>query len=321
MLGRQNHWERHIGYVAMMTIGLVIYIGCGQDVNQSRDSGNAVGYTMDFGLSERDSTVNTPDYTIDFGLPERDSSVSTGHCNRLAEAFTQRTEPEGEPPFLGTLFVHAGLIIDSDPSAFVDLSYRGVESRTMFDRRTGAFGDYDAHLFNTRFGSSKTVEFQVNTEFTRNEAEAEARVYARVIGQLPGFLFRDLQTVWIHKGNEPFGGGNHNLLIHVEQGAQYIADGLLGEAFLHEASHTSMDAYHQSEPLWQEAQNSDVNSISNYAQEFPEREDVAETVPMYLAARFWSDRIPESLHQTIVRTIPNRILYLDCQRLSVDILQ
>ena len=305
----------------MVVVGVLVYVGCGQDAHQSHDSENTPDALIDFGVGEQDASVNTPDALIDFGGSEQDASVSTGHCVQLAEAFTQQTEPDGEPPFVGTLFVHAGLIIDSDPTAFTDLSYAGVESRMMFDRRTAAFGAYDAHLFNTRFGSSKTVEFQVNTEFTRTAAEDEARRYAHTIGQLPGFLFRDLQTVWIHKGNELFGGGNQNLLIHAGQGAQYIADGLLGEAFLHEASHTSMDSYHLFEPLWHQAQLSDVNSISNYARDFPEREDVAETVPMYLAARFWSDRIPESLHQTIVRTIPNRMLYLDCQGLSVDILQ
>jgi hypothetical protein len=327
----------------IVAIGVLFYFGCVQEVSQSDEVESTPDYTIDAAVPEGDASVNTPDYTIDaavpegdasvntpdytidaamdVAVPEQDGSVSTGHCDGLAEAFTQQMDPEGEPPFVGTLFVHAGLIIESDPTAFTDLSYAGVESRTMFDRRTAAFGEYDAHLFNIRFGSSKIVEFQVNTEFTRTAAEDEARRYAYTIGQLPGFLFRDLQTVWIHKGNELFGGGNQNLLIHVGQGAQYIADGLLGEVFLHEASHTSMDAYHLFDSLWQAAQNSDVHSISNYARDFPEREDVAETVPMYLAARFWADRIPESAYQTIVRTIPNRMLYLDCQGLSVDILQ
>ena len=321
-----------------VVVGVLVYVGCGEYAHQSQDSEHTPDAAIDFEMGERDASVNTPDAVIDFGMGEQDVSVntldalidfggreqdasaSTMHCDGLAGAFTQQTDPEGEPPFVGTLFVHAELIIDSDPTAFTDLSYAGVESRTMFDRRTAAFGEYDAHLFNTRFGSSKTVEFQVNAEFTRTAAEDEARRYAYTIGQLPGFLFRDLQTVWIHKGNELFGGGNQNLLIHVGQGAQYIADGLLGEVFLHEASHTSMDAYHLFEPLWQAAQNSDVNSISYYARDFPEREDVAETLPMYLAARFWSDRIPESVYQTIVRTIPNRMIYLDCQGLNVDIL-
>ena len=34
---------------------------------------------------------------------------------------------------------------------------------------------------------------------------------------MPTVLRTDVETVWIHKGEEPWGGGNNNLLIHVDQ--------------------------------------------------------------------------------------------------------
>jgi len=90
-----------------------------------------------------------------------------------------------------------------------------------------------------------TTEIQVNPEFGNSEvALAEAEKYAEVIGRLPTALRNDVETVWIHKGTEPFGGGNNNLLIHIGQAEIYMNDGILEETFVHEASNTSLDASH-----------------------------------------------------------------------------
>ncbi len=71
-----------------------------------------------------------------------------------------------------------------------------------------------------------------------------------MIGQLPTVLRKDVQTVWIHKGNKPFGGGNQNLLIHIIQGEKYISEGILEETLVHEACHTSLDLDHGNAKGW-----------------------------------------------------------------------
>ena len=55
----------------------------------------------------------------------------------------------------------------------------------------------------------------------------------------------------------------------------------------------------------------DGNFISTYARDYPNREDVAESFPMYYAQRYKPTRIPQSLRETIIKTMPNRILYFD----------
>ena len=47
------------------------------------------------------------------------------------------------------------------------------------------------------------------------------------MGRLPTALRAEVETVWIHKGVEPFGGGNYNLLIHTSKSGLYEADGIL----------------------------------------------------------------------------------------------
>jgi hypothetical protein len=279
---------------------------------------------------EEDSSV--PAHATDAGSTDPADVNSTPHSEDASDAdvaivheactlpFSVATSRAATPPYSGTSFISPDIITDADPTSFVDLAYTGQANRTMFDRRTASFNAVNAYLFDAQFGANTNVEIQVNPEFTQAEAEQEARYYAASIGRLPAFLFRDLRTVWIHKGMNAFGGGNDNLLIHTGQGQSYAASGFLEEIFLHEAAHTSMDAYHASTPRWQEAQTADGVAISTYARENSLREDVAETLVPYLAQAFRSDRINAEDLAKIQEAIPARIQYLDCLNLSMDLL-
>lgn len=216
------------------------------------------------------------------------------------------------PPFNGTIFLDPDIVTPEDPTTFVSLTPAGRGTRQMYDRRSG-WVNLNAFLFRARFSdSARVVEVQANPEFrTAAAAQATAEKYLPAIGQLPAALRRDLRTVWLHFGNNPFGGGNNNLLIHDGQGDRYIRDGILEETFIHEACHTSLDADHANAPGWTAAQAADPDFISTYARDNPTREDIAETYLLYLALRYRPDRISRSLAATIARTVPNRIKYFD----------
>ena len=157
-------------------------------------------------------------------------------------------------------------------------------------------------------------EIQVNPEFgSTDNALAEALKYGEEIGRLPTVLRKDVETVWIHKGTKPFGGGNNNLLIHTGQASDYINEGILEETFIHEAAHTSLDSSHAFSSGWISAQKSDCNFISSYAKDYPQREDIAESFLPWVAVKYRSDQISEGLKDTILQTIPNRIKYFDNQ--------
>jgi hypothetical protein len=210
------------------------------------------------------------------------------------------------------------IITASDPTTFQALSPKGQGNRTMFDRRANAFVQFQAYLFDATFSDGLSAEIQVNPEFGSSEAaRVEAEKYAIVIGRIPKALRIDVLTVWIHKGMEPFGGGNNNLLIHVGQGDAYIADGILEETFVHEAAHTSLDAAHAASAGWLSAQAKDVNFISTYARDNPTREDVAESVLPWLAVRYRARRISPAQITKIQRAIPNRLAYFDSLNLVV----
>lgn len=217
------------------------------------------------------------------------------------------------------MFNWPNLITEDTPSRLQALVDDGTGLRLMFDRREGWVWR-EPFLFQASYSDGLSVEFQVNPEFGSLEAaRAEALFYAEVIGRLPRPFRVEVETSWIHRGDGVFGGGNNNLLIHTGAVAQfYIQAGVLEEVFVHEAVHTSLDAIHAQSPGWIAAQQADPNFISDYARDFPEWEDLAESIVPWLVLRCAADRTaPTDLH--IIRTtIPNRIAYLDALELDLE---
>ena len=223
------------------------------------------------------------------------------------------------PPFDGTIFIDPDIVLESDPSAFINLIYKGIESRVMYDRRVEGWITIEPFLFMAFYDDSLNIEIQVNPEFgSKDIAKIEADKYAPVIGQLTTELRKDVETVWIHKGLKPFGGGNNNLLIHTDWAAKHYEDqGILEETFIHEASHTSLDSLHATSPGWLKAQEDDCKFISSYAEENPFREDISESYLPYFAIRYRPERIRKSLKDSIEKAIPNRIKYFDAQSFNM----
>jgi hypothetical protein len=235
----------------------------------------------------------------------------------IAFFFLSSTTPT-TPPFHGTIFIDPDILTAADPTTFTGLTYSGRSLRRMFDRRVDDWTWKTPYLFDAKFDDGLAVEIQVNAEFDSVEAaKAQAEKYAPVIGRLPTALRRDVETVWIHKGEKLFGGGNDNILIHTDQAALYEHDGILEEALVHEASHTSLDADHAAAPPWLAAQKADPTFISDYARDHPKREDIAESFLPYLAVRHRAGRISKRLAQKIEATMPHRIKYFDAQKLDL----
>lgn len=226
----------------------------------------------------------------------------------------------GAAPVLGdgSIFVDPDIVTAASPTSFAGLSYAGIGQRSMFDRRANSFVLNSAYLFNASFSDGRTVEIQVNSEFaSAASALKQASYYGRAIGQLPIALRTSLDTVWIHQGVQGFGGGNNNLLIHIGQADLYVASGILEEALIHEAVHTSIDAAHAASAGWLAAQQADRRHISRYAADNALREDFAETFLMWLGVRHFSDRMaPETVAQ-IEAGIPNRLAFLDRQNFDL----
>jgi hypothetical protein len=190
------------------------------------------------------------------------------------------------------------------------MNYSGQDWRWVFDRRANSFDWVYMHLFNATFADGLTSEIQVNTNDYAGQSVAavEADIYGRSVGRLPTSLRTDVDSITIHKGFQPFGGGNNNLLIHTDQAVTY--GGYLEEVLFHEATHTSYDADHASSPGWLTAQQNDPTFISTYAMDNPTREDVAESLLPWFAMRHTDALFPFQI-DAINSSIPNRLAYFD----------
>ena len=224
-----------------------------------------------------------------------------------------------KPPYWGTIFDFPDVINSSDPTTFQELIYVGRDNREMFDRRKGGrWINKKVFLFNAIY-EGRTIEIQVNPEFKNpNNAFQEAFFYSETIGRLPNFLLTNVKTVWIHKGNNDWGGGNENLLIHT--GDTDISEEIIEEVLIHEAAHTSLDWNWGgviNKTQWQKSKRKDKEYISEYAKEYPEREDVAESILPWIAVRYRLDRIPKIHAEIILKTIPNRLKFFDEQNFDM----
>ena len=218
-----------------------------------------------------------------------------------------------DPPFRGTVFISPDVLTPGDSSTFTGVAYTGRGQRDIYDRRVAAWITVNAYLFEARY-RGVTLEFQVNPEFgSVDAARAEVDAYAPVLGRLPAVMLSRALKVHVNAGNEPFGGNwrDQSFLIHTGRGADYRRRGFLEEVLFHEAGHVSLDGYHADAAGWRAAQAADAEFISTYARDFPDREDVAESVLPYFALRYRPDRLSASQRTAIREAIPNRIAYFD----------
>jgi len=228
------------------------------------------------------------------------------------------TESVIAQPYWGTIFIDSTIVTASDPTTWVSTTYSGQGPRVVYDRRIPGWTTINAYLFDIVWNDGLTTEAQVNPEFGNDSlAFIEANKYGIVIGRLPKCLREDVNSLWIHKGTESFGGGNFSILIHTGQSAIYETQGILEETLIHEASHTSLDAAHASSPGWLNAQNNDPNFISTYAANNPTTEDISESFLTWIMVRQCTQRVSQQNFDSISLNIPNRLAYFDSQILNL----
>ena len=93
-------------------------------------------------------------------------------------------------------------------------------------------------------------------------------------------------------------------------GLQGEREAFAEEIMAHEVAH-SADPLVLGTPEWTEAQELDGVAISEYAAEYPLREDFAETFLLYAVLRLLPERLPAGVADAIEQAIPNRLAYLD----------
>ena len=200
------------------------------------------------------------------------------------------------------------LIHKKDPSNFKKLRNLGVKRKVIYWNEK----EYDAFVFRGVYEKSHNIEFRVHTKF-KTKARREAIKYAKMAGQIPNFLRRYMRVITIFE--DPKAGGWYARANEIIVMAQHFQNTCAEEVLMHEAAHNTLDYWRSSGQIrkskWQKAAKADEFYISNYAKEFPNREDIAETIVPWIAVRCKSERIKKADYKKITEGIPNRLKVLD----------
>ncbi|MBL6604250.1 MAG: hypothetical protein ISQ43_04065 [Flavobacteriaceae bacterium] len=234
-----------------------------------------------------------------------------------------------DPPFSGTMWDLPDLITSSDYTVYSSSTYQGIETTMFYDKAIPAFINYPAHVFKVNFGDGLSVDFEIYTEFTQEEALAIIQKYAPLMGQLGKELRKNIKSIEFLKGEEVASAQRSNdlsyanITFHIdwlENIVQTRPDGdRTEELFIHEAAHLSIDPYVYSQQGWVDAVTLDGNYLSTYAKDNPDSEDIAETFQAYIAVKYFPERITSSLRDTILSTCLNRFKYFDSLNLDLSI--
>ena len=226
----------------------------------------------------------------------------------------------------GSEWKDGDIINKKDPSNFINLSFlekknvMGYDKRTLSNKYTkDGWGksSFTVFVFNGTFENSKDILINVNDEFKNNKkAKKQAIKWAKIYGQMPNFLKKNVKEIFIHKGNAGWAGGQGTIVIHTDyltnENKKYAE-----ELMFHELTHASLDWWwggSVNEEKWLNAVSTDKYYISEYAWELPGNEDLAETVLWWYASRCKVDRISKKNNEKVNKFLTNRFQYLDEQK-------
>ena len=225
-----------------------------------------------------------------------------------------QTMAQQTPPYAGTVYLDPGWLAPEDPTSLTEVTYRGQEFATLFDRRVNAFRYISTYSYSLNFSDEVSVVARVNTEFPQEDAPAIAEKWGNVLGQLPLGLLEGLGELHLQPGDQLMGGNDAtnptHVLIHTVHGDRNLSLGWAEEEVLHELAHAVLQ-HLQSTSAWLDAQSSDNCYISSYAADYPTQEDVAESLAPYLALKLRPERVRVSDQQKISDCIPARIAVFD----------
>lgn len=218
-------------------------------------------------------------------------------------------------PFLfrdGAAFIGPNTITESDPSTLQSVTFDRTETRVVPNNRFLVDTQTNVHIFQALYQNGTQFEMVVNQEITPfAEAERQARLYARILGQLDPVLIGGIRSVFIHPGDATFTSPSNGIVAHTGRAEkEFIPMGVLEEVMVHEAVHASIDRFYRGTGEWHQVQKSDVVFVSQYARDFAGSEDLTESYGAYLMVKKAS-RNDATRVQRIRNGIPNRIRFFE----------
>jgi hypothetical protein len=163
------------------------------------------------------------------------------------------------------------------------------------------------------FMDGTTVEIWTNPAVPDGKAtDALHTEVANAVAKLPRRMRNLLSHIIIHDGDEPAFAEDQGRFFVLYAGniARRLATHDLEETVFHEAAHATLDVPFASDLAWQEAQQSDGVFLTRYAEEWPMREDLAESALFAWAVLVHPGRLPIDVETAVKDRIPARLKVL-----------
>ena len=225
--------------------------------------------------------------------------------------------------------VDENYLTDADPTAYTRITYQGIEEgRSVLDMRSETGGDTgtvvtDVYVYDAGYSDHAGVRIYVLTEIGSEEVgRATAVKWAERLGRLPDAIRYVVTTLYIYPWPDapfPGRGGSGDIYLATVDGL----DSWWPRLLIHEAAHSleweaekilQLEAPLHESDGWVAAQEQDGVFPSEYAEEYPQREDFAESFELFAAVRLHradQNRVSRALVTQILRDIPARIAWID----------
>ena len=141
----------------------------------------------------------------------------------------------------------------------------------------------DAYLFDVHYDAGRWSIRFIPDSGDLDSVQEFVDGFAETLGRMPRALLSDLREVELMDGVDYAGGNGDQRIIHWGRDAEdpwVERDGWLEELLFHEGVHAVLDRKYLSSPGWIAAREADGAFISDYARDYPDREDLAETLLM-----------------------------------------
>jgi hypothetical protein len=247
--------------------------------------------------------------------------------------------------------IHMGIFYDlitpADSSSLIDFTYheRGIRYYEKMSLPEGCFHPFDCpetfsfdtsypfevHVFHAQYQNGQVIEFNMESSTSLEQASIWLEEFAMIYGRLPEILLRGLEAVLLVEGRGGVTGSAYHgwftTLANCGDCNLFQFD-RLEELILHELVHTTLDEGvirpNHLDPSTTAASLGLVNAtdwanqialdgtfVSMYAEENQRTEDLAESMLLYAAIRYYPNRLHPITPDAIRRYMPNRVAYLD----------
>ena len=215
-------------------------------------------------------------------------------------------------PFGGTVHTLPEMITADDPSTLTAVTFLGEVENEIWDHKVEEEFLVDAWAFRADFTHQTSVIFHANMSYGDFDiAEYHVKILAHIMGQMPRVCRSRTDEIDVNPTGDDWSASPGEMTIDMGALDQEALDGTLEESMMHECVHTSLDEDFEDDRAWHKAQRADRVFISDYAEENPASEDLAETITLYWGLLFHPERFDDELTETIRDTVPNRLKYLE----------